>query len=173
MSDLHALSFISVPSDLLAALDNRSFRFAMQPVHHLVRMAHILSVSAFFGAIALFDLRLTGIRSSLSLTGLAELVLPWTHIMFAVAMVSGLLLFFYDPVHVGSHAYFSLKMILIVAGLANAAVFHRREFKAVLFGRIAAPNSIRVFGAISLAIWLGVMICANLNAEAAPKVFLR
>jgi hypothetical protein len=173
MPDPHALSFLYIPSDILIALDNRDYRFALQPVHHLVRLVHILSVAAFFGAIVLLDLRLTGVRSALQLKALSELVLPWVYWTFAVGMVSGLMLFFYDPVHVASHAYFSLKLILIVAGMFNAALFNRRGFALAMNAPGAMPRQARIIGAVSLALWAGVMICATLNVEAAPKVLLR
>jgi len=173
LSDLHALSFLAIPPDILAALDYRPFRFALQPVHHLVRMAHILSISLFFGTIGLLDLRLTGLRPAVSLKSLADAVMPLIYVNLLIGIVTGLMLFFYDPVHVGSHAYFSLKMILIVAGMGNAAVFNRTGFAEALRATGPMPRAARIFGAVSLAIWFGVMICASLNGEAAPKVLLR
>jgi hypothetical protein len=173
MPDPHALSFLYIPSDLLIALDNREYRFALQPFHHLVRMVHILSISAFFGAIILLDLRLTGIRPALQLKALSELVMPWVYWTFGIGVVSGLMLFFYDPVHVASHAYFSLKLILIVIGMFNAALFNRNGFVLALNAPGAMPRHARIIGAVSLMIWAGVMICATLNVEAEPKVLLR
>ncbi|MDB5393259.1 MAG: putative rane protein [Rhodospirillales bacterium] len=173
MPDPHALSFLYIPSDVLIALDNRSYRFALQPFHHLVRMAHILSISAFFGAIVLLDLRLTGLRPAVQLKALSELAMPVIYWMFGIGVVSGLMLFFYDPVHVASHAYFSLKIILIVLGMFNAALFNRRGFVSALNAPDAMPRHARIIGAVSLMLWIGVMICATLNVEAAPKVLLR
>ncbi len=173
MSDLHALPFLIIPPDILAALDNRDYRFAVQPVHHLVRMAHILSASVFFGAITLLDLRLMSARSALSLRALSGLVMPWVLGTFAVAMLTGLMLFFYDPVHVGSHAYFTLKMIFLILGMANAQLFNRRGFAVALAAPGPMPAQARIVGALSLGFWLGAMICATLNVEAAPKVLLR
>jgi hypothetical protein len=173
MPDPHALSFLYIPSDVLIALDNRDYRFALQPFHHLVRMVHILSISAFFGAILLLDLRLIGMRPTLQLRALSSLVMPWVYWTFGVGVVSGLMLFFYDPVHVASHAYFSLKMILIVLGIFNALLFNRRGFVLALNAPSAMPRHARVIGVVSLMIWAGVMICATLNVEAAPKVLLR
>jgi hypothetical protein len=173
MPDPHALSFLYIPSDVLIALDNRVYRFALQPVHHLVRLAHILSISVFFGAIVLLDLRLTGIRPALQLKSLSELVMPTVYWTFGVGVITGLMLFFYDPVHVASHAYFSLKIILIVLGMFNAALFNRRGFGTALSAAGAMPRHARIIGVVSLMIWAGVMICATLNVEAAPKVLLR
>jgi len=173
MPDPHALSFLSIPTDILIGLDNRAYRFALQPYHHLVRMAHILSISAFFGAIVLLDLRLVGLKPALPLKGLSELVMPFIYWTFAVGVVTGALLFFYDPVHVASHAYFSLKLILVAFGIANALAFNRRGFAVALTAPGAVPRHARVVGTLSLLIWAGVMICATLNVEAAPKVLLR
>jgi hypothetical protein len=173
MADPHALSFLSIPTDILIALDNRDYRFALQPYHHLVRMAHILSISAFFGAILLLDLRLAGLKRALPLKALSELVMPFVYWTFGIGVATGALLFFYDPVHVASHAYFSLKLILIVLGIGNALMFNRKGFAVALAMPGAVPRHARIVGALSLLIWAGVMICATLNVEAAPKVLLR
>ena len=173
MSDPHTLSFLYIPTDILVALDNRDYRFALQPFHHLVRMAHILSISAFFGAIMLLDLRLAGVRPGLQLKALSELVMPLVYWTFGIGVATGALLFFYDPVHVASHAYFSLKLILIVLGMFNALMFNRKGFGVALAAPGAMPRHARIIGTVSLLVWAGVMICATLNVEAAPKVLLR
>src|SRR5271167_3082277 len=89
-----------IPSETLIALDNRSYHFAMQPFHYLLRMTHIVSAAAFFGGIVLFDLRLAGLRSHTRLNALAADALPWLYAAFGLPSASGLLLFLYDPVHV-------------------------------------------------------------------------
>ena len=173
MPEPHSLSFLYVPTDILVALDYRPYRFFLQPYHHLVRMVHILSISAFFGAIVLLDMRLAGFRTVVALKDLSGAVMSWIYVTFAIGIVTGIMLFFYDPVHVASHAYFSLKMILVVLGLGNAAVFNQRGFAAALATNGQMPRQARIVGAISLAVWTGAMICATLNVEAAPKVLLR
>ncbi len=90
MSDTHPLWFLTIPPEILVALDYRPFHFALQPVHHLVRLLHILSISAFFGAIGLLDLRLMGLRSALPLKLFSEHALPWLYATFGIAVVSGI-----------------------------------------------------------------------------------
>jgi hypothetical protein len=176
MADPNALDLIRIPSDVLVALDWRPFHFALQPYHYLVRMAHVVSMAAFFGGIAALDLRLMGWRAKLPLQPFADLLLPWLYVTFGIALASGIALFFYDPVHVGSHAYFSLKLLLTVLGLANAALFRRSGF-AALSAEAPTPavpsGHVRLVGAVSLALWTGVVVCACLNVEAAPKMLLR
>jgi hypothetical protein len=177
MADPNVLDVIRIPSDVLVALDWRPFHFALQPYHYLVRMTHVVSMAAFFGGIAALDLRLMGWRVTLPLQPFAALVLPWLYATFGVALASGIALFFYDPVHVGSHAYFSLKLLLTVLGLVNAALFRRNAHFAVFAADApasAVPSAqVRFVGAVSLALWTGVVVCACLNVEAAPKVLLR
>jgi hypothetical protein len=133
-------------------------------------------MGAFFGGIAVLDLRMMGWRTSAPLYAIADLVLPLTYVTFGIALVTGLALFFYDPVHVGSHAYFTLKLLLTALGVANAALF-RRSIHFGTFstaGPAAAPAfQVRLVGALSLALWTGVLVCACLNVEGVPKVLLR
>jgi len=177
MADPNALDFLRIPSDALVALDWRPYHFALQPYHYLVRATHVLSMAAFFGGIAALDLRLIGWRAALPLQPIAELVLPWLFVTFGVAIVSGFALFFYDPVHVGSHAYFSLKLLLTMLGLLNAALLRRSSDFAALAAKTSSSAEssarVRLAGAVSLALWTAVVICACLNVEAAPKVLLR
>src|ERR1700733_15211254 len=80
--------FLRLPTDLLIALDNRTFHFLLQPVHYLVRMVHLLTIAAFFGGIALLDIRLMGARVMMPLRRLADYILPWLWGTCAVAMVT-------------------------------------------------------------------------------------
>jgi hypothetical protein len=169
--------FVRIPTDVLVTLDWRPYRFAIQPYHHLVRIVHIISMAAFFGGIAVLDLRLLGWRRALPSRPFIELIVPWLYFTFGFAFVSGCALFFYDPVHVGSHAYFAPKLILTALGVANALLFRRSGYLAKLASdpRPAEDALIhgRIFGALSLALWTAVVVCACLNVEAAPRVLLR
>jgi hypothetical protein len=107
------------------------------------------------------------------LRAFAEHVLPWLYGTFAAAVVTGLALFFYDPIGVGSHGYFVPKLVFLALGLANAAIFHRTGYVAALAAQSRMPTSARIAGALSLATWVIVMACASLNVEGAPKVLLR
>jgi hypothetical protein len=104
LADPHSLDFMRLPIDTLIALDWRPYHFFLQRYHHLVRLAHILSVSLFFGSIGLLDLRLVGVHGGLPLQLFAKHTLPCLWVTFGIAMATGIALFFYDPVHVGAHA---------------------------------------------------------------------
>lgn len=172
----NSLDFARIPTTVLVALDWRPLHFAFQPYHYLIRLVHIVSMAVFFGGIVILDLRLCGLRRIASLRAFADQILPWVYMTFALAALSGTALFLYDPVHVGSHAYFGPKLLLILIGTANAYLFGRTGYLASLQGHSPdqdLPLFVRLAGALSLAIWIGVMVCASLNVEAPPRVLLR
>ena len=165
MADPHTFDFIRIPAQTLIALDWRPYHFALQRYHHLVRLAHILSVSLFFGGIALLDLRLIGVRGTLPLRQFADHTLPWLWVTFGIAMATGVALFFYDPVHVGAHAYFTGKLALIGFGLLNALVFHRVGY-CRRWRRRGAPSAVRAAQGRCLC-------CSGLASWSAPVLTSR
>ncbi len=169
----HPLAFMRIPFDVLAAIDSRWLHYALQPVHYLIRIVHLLSMAAFFGGIGLLDFRLMGWRGSILLRPFAKGVLPWLYVTFGVTATTGVLLFLYDPVAVGSHAFFVPKMIFVALGLLNAAIYHQTGYVAALASERSMPVSARVAGAVSLALWTGVIVCAALDVESVPKVYLQ
>jgi hypothetical protein len=170
---LHPLAFMRRPYGLLMALDSRMLHFWMQPAHFLVRIIHIVGMAVFFGFVALIDLGLLRRAGTVKLRAVADLALPGLHASFAVTFATGIALFFYDPVHVGSHAYFVPKLLLIVLAMLNATVGHRRRYGAVLLGEATATGGTRGMAVMSMLLWTGVIVCSCLNTEAMPKVFLR
>jgi hypothetical protein len=173
MADPSVFDPIRIPFQLLAAIDWRPYHFALQRYHYIVRAAHIASMAAFFGGVGLLDFRLMGWHGTVPLRVFAEHVLPWLWATFAVAAVTGVALFLYDPVHVGAHAYWAPKLIAICLGLVNAAVFHRVGYVAALGATGEMPLSARIAGLFSLTCWTLALVFACLDAEGQPKVMLR
>jgi hypothetical protein len=173
MADPSIFDPIRIPTETLVALDWRPYHFFLQPCHYLVRAAHILSMALFFGGVGLLDLRLMGWLRTVPLRPLAERLLPWLSLTFAVTTASGVALFLYDPLHAGSRAYWTPQLIAIAHGLANAALFNRAGYIAAAPAVGQMPASARVAGALSLISWSAVLVFACLNTEAMPKVLLR
>jgi hypothetical protein len=173
MADPSIFDAIRIPTVALVALDWRPYHFAIQPVHFLIRMAHLVSMAAFFGGIGLLDFRLMGWRGAVPLRGFALHVLPWLWATFAVAVCTGVALFLYDPVHVGAHAYWTPKLLSIALGLTNAAVFHRTSYVTALAASNRLPASARIAGGVSLACWTAALCFACMDTEGIPRVLLR
>jgi hypothetical protein len=173
MADPSLFDVLRIPTDVLIALDNRPLHFAMQPYHFVIRLVHVLAMGMFFGGIGLLDLRLMGFRPVIPLRSFAYFYQPSHYWSFVVTCVTGVALFAYDPVHVGSHAFFAPKMLLLVLALVNAAILHRPGNLKALAGATDLPIGARIAGGVSLAFWTGVVVFSSLNVEDMPKVFLR
>jgi hypothetical protein len=169
MDDPSPLAFLKLSPGLLTWLACRTFHDALQPLHHLIRLSHILSMAVFFGGITLLDLRLLRGRGAVPFGLLACQVHRMLSVTFAAAVTSGLVLFFYDPIRVGAHGYFIPKMAFLGLALFNVWQLHRNQFGRA-GGALPTPFRARVFAAVSLTAWLCVMVSASLNREAAPRV---
>jgi uncharacterized membrane protein SirB2 len=166
---------VTVPTDWLVWLATSAARLAvyrMQGLHGPIRLVHLLGTAAFFGGILLLDLRLLGwLGREVAVDALSRVVLPVVHVAFGAVFLTGLWLFLYDPIQTGSHTWFVPKLLLIVLGLANAAVFSQprtRGLRAV--GTGALTRHARLAGALSILLWGGVIACATGNQEERPMV---
>lgn len=173
MADPSLFDALRIPADVLVMLDNRSFHFAIQRWHYVIRLVHIVSMAMFFGGIVMLDLEMIGLRTRLPLDDMVSEFVPALYWSFGIACLTGLALFLYDPVHVGAHAYFTPKLLLTAFGLANARLYHWVGYRRLRLQDGALPLHTRLAGWMSLAVWTGVMACAALNVEGVPKVFLR
>ena len=143
-------------SALLIALDWRPLHFALQPFHHLIRLTHILAMSGFYGVIGLLDLRLLGWNSAHSPAAVhSHRAGRCSTALFAAAIVTGVALFLYEPVKVGSHAYFVPKLALIALGHDQCRLVSRARTTGAALDAEAMPRHARLAGAVSLALWTG------------------
>jgi len=164
-----------LPSDWLVWLATSAVRIAvyrLQGWHGPLRLLHVGGGAVFFGAIVLLDLRLLGLLGrDIALDALARIVLPVTHASFALTMLSGALLFLYDPIQTGSHSWFLPKLLLLAAAVVNAAVFSvPKRIGLRRIGGGALTRHARLAGALSLILWTGVMASATANHAERPLV---
>ena len=146
--------------------------YRLQGWHAPLRGLHIGAMAIFFGGIILLDLRLVGVLGrDIALDALSRLILPVIHTAFALAMLSGVWLFLYDPIQTGAHTWFLPKMLLIAAAVANAALFSRpNRFGLRAIGAGALTRHARTAGLLSLVLWTAVIACAVANQEERPMV---
>jgi hypothetical protein len=168
----NALDPFRLPVPFLLAFDSRALHIALQPYQFLIRAAHVLSISLFFGAITVLDLRLFGAARELPLKPLARLVLPWVYATFAFSMISGVVLFLYDPLEVGSHDWLTPKLFFIAVAFANAVWFNIRCLPAQMVSPTGLTTAGKAAGIASIALWGLVILCACLNAEPPPRLLL-
>jgi hypothetical protein len=135
-------------------------------LYPIVEIVHLTGIALLVGSIAVLDLRLLGFARTLPVRRLASHVLPWSAAAFLLIVPSGLLMFIAHAGDFIQSNVFILKMCLLLAAGANAAVFHTRVFRGASDWDVhrAPPVTARLAAALSLALWVGVIACGRLLA---------
>jgi len=140
----------------LAALQTHPWAFPA------LEALHIAGIALMLGNLVIFELRLFGLGAGIALRPLARLALPLAVAGFAAIVVSGLLMFASQAGELLTNPAFRLKMLLLVAAGCNAVWFHARGSLARAEASPAGADPLgRLLGALSLALWLGVLACGR------------
>lgn len=152
---------------LLAALEASPLAVFMREdltAFPLAESLHVVGVTFLVGSIAVIDLRLLGVSArNHAVTHLAGEILPWTWGAFALAAITGFLMFASAATQYAANGPFLLKMGLLGAAGLNMLVFHRLTWRSVALWDVAAPApaAARVAGGLSLLAWVGVVVCGR------------
>jgi hypothetical protein len=125
-----------------------------------VEILHVIAITLVFGTIAIVDLRLLGLGSNnRAVTELCRDVLPWTWGAYAIAAISGSLLFISQATQYVANPAFRMKMLLMLAAGINMVVFEFITFRGVSKWDRDVPVAPagKLAGAVSLACWVGVV----------------
>jgi hypothetical protein len=153
---------------LLAALQNTGFATAIREGESLfpwIESIHVLAIVLVVGTVMIVDLRLMGFKAHRrSVRALMREVLPLTWGAFAVAAASGFLLFASAAVKYAALWEFQAKMLLLAGAGLNMAIFHFLAWRGMSAWDEAAtpPPAARLAGALSLCLWLGVLVMGRL-----------
>jgi hypothetical protein len=126
----------------------------------LLETVHVFSLMAVLGTLAFVDVRLMGLAGrDYPVTTLSRQTLPLTWIGFVMAVLSGALMTAGQAGEYVTNPAFQLKLLLIVLAGINMAVFHLIPWRTVGSWDADAPTPLaaRVAGALSLALWVGVI----------------
>jgi hypothetical protein len=131
-----------------------------------IETLHIIGLALLLGSIGVLDLRLLGFSRQLRVTALARHCLPPARAGFALAGVTGLLMFAAQASAMAANGPFRIKMLLIALAGINVACFHRGVYRRVAEWDEAAPPPFlaRLAGALSLALWTLIITCGRLIA---------
>lgn len=122
---------------------------------------HVLAITLVFGTIVIVDLRMLGYAAHRR--GLRRLILdmlPFTWAAFAIAVVTGSLMFISNAVTYAANPQFQWKMLAILAAGINMAIFHMTAHRRIADWDEAVPTplSARLAGATSLVLWMVVIV---------------
>ncbi len=127
----------------------------------LIESVHVIGLTMVFGTIVIIDLRLLGVASTARpFTAVASDVFKWTWAGFAVAVVTGALMFVTNASTYYQSGYFLAKMALLALSGLNMLMFELTARRSVhAWDRDnSAPTSGRAIAAVSLIIWIGVIV---------------
>lgn len=121
----------------------------------MLETIHLLGVALLLGNLALLELRVFGWGAALPVQPLARLSLSLAVAGFALAAVSGLLMFGTQPTELLANRVFTIKMVLLMLAGCNAAWFHARQSLQLL------DRTARFSLGLSAVLWLLVLTCGR------------
>ena len=124
---------------------------------------HFIGLTLLLGSIAVWDLRLIGFLRGVPVSAFHRLV-PFAIAGFAINVGTGSLFLMTEPDQYVYNPAFHLKMLCLLLAGINVAVFYLVVFRRVtsLDPTEQAPLLARASGAISLSLWIGVIICGRM-----------
>jgi hypothetical protein len=129
----------------------------------IVESLHFFGLCLLIGAIGTFDLRLLGIARRVPIAAVHRLI-PWGLLGFAINGVTGAMFVMTEPDQYIYNPSFHLKLLFVgIAGL-NAGLFYLTSYRQV-FGAAATlvvPKRAKAIAAISLSMWVAVIVCGRL-----------
>jgi hypothetical protein len=129
-----------------------------------IESIHVLAITLVVGSISILDLRLLGWASrDRSVERVSSSVLPVTWSAFAIAVISGVLLFSSNAITYAHNNWFIAKFAFI--GLAGLNMLF---FQTVINRNVETwgaggtpPAAARIAGALSLLFWIAVITCGR------------
>jgi hypothetical protein len=128
-----------------------------------VESVHIWGLAVLIGTAVAFDLRLLGVSTRLPVDAIAHFLLPCARTAFAVAALSGLLLFAMQATTFAAQPLFYFKMGTIGVAVLNSTIFHRGAFRSVATWNLSAdtPTAAKAAAVVSLTAWTVALICGR------------
>ena len=123
----------------------------------VIESAHLLGYGLLIGTILAVDLRILGwgVRRQPAAQIARELAL-WTLGGLILAVITGLLLFTYDPVKFYANHAFPFKIAFLAAAVAYHYTRHRKVTASASANVQSLPG--KLAAGVSLALWLGVAL---------------
>jgi len=129
----------------------------------LCETLHFIGLTVMFGALTVIDFRVMGLAKFINMEAAMKFI-PVALIAFAVNLLTGIAFLAADPFRYFPNFAFQWKMALIVIAGINALWFYFGEHKELC--RLAdgedAPFRAKVIAAVSIAIWVVVIVAGRM-----------
>ena len=128
---------------------------------------HVLSMCLFLGLVLMMDLRLAGVaHRQTSVSQIQKRLFPWQLLGAIVMTVSGLVLFYAQPVLYWGKGFFWVKMMVMPLAILNLLVFHFTTYRSVDAWDTdpSPPFAAKLAGVLSIVLWIVVLCFGRLVA---------
>ena len=135
-------------------------------LYPIVEIFHITGFVILVGAVVMFDLRVLGFGRELPVSALARHLLRWSWAALALVLPAGVMMFTAHATEFATNPAFQVKLALLALAVTNVGFFHLGPYRTVRAweGSAEAPGTARAAAALSIAIWIAVIICGRLIA---------
>ena len=125
---------------------------------------HVIAIVTVVGTVAIMDMRLLGwAGKAWTVTEESDDTLKWTWGGFALAAITGALLFVSKAHVYAREPWFLAKLVLFAAAAVNMAIFHHETWKRISDWNASfkPPKAAMIAGGLSLGIWVLAIICGR------------
>jgi hypothetical protein len=130
----------------------------------IVEAIHVLAAATVFGTIFIVDLRLLGYpNTQRPFTRISDEMLRLTWVAFCVAVITGIMMFAANANTYFINTAFRFKMLALLGAGVNMAIFQGITFRSVTSWdkAVSPPLAGRLAGALSILIWVSVILLAR------------
>jgi hypothetical protein len=144
-------------SGLATTIRNSSYLFPS------LEAVHVIALSVVLGTITVVDLRLVGLASKArSAERVSMEVLKWTWGGFALAVLTGFVMFMTNARVYAHNTAFLIKLALLALAGLNMLIFHLTAARTMdRWDREAAPAIGRTSAILSLVLWIAVVFAGR------------
>lgn len=135
--------------------------------YSILLTSHAITMAMFAGLIVMMDLRLVGLAFRRTpVTAIQKRLFPWQMLLMALSSITGVLLFYSQPMRYYGKVFFWTKMAIVLLAGVNAMVFHYTTYRSVEKWDTSdeVPRSARLAGSLSLVMWAAVVVFGRLTA---------
>jgi len=129
---------------------------------------HVLSMCLFLGLVFMMDLRLLGVaHRDTPITQIQKRLFPWQLVGAIVMSISGLVLFYAQPVLYWGKGFYWVKMLVAMPlAMLNLLVFHFTTYRSVgaWDTSVSPPFGAKLAGVLSIVLWVTVLSFGRLVA---------
>ena len=138
----------------------------------LLEATHVIGLAIVVGTVVIIDLRLLGLATThRAFSRLGADTLPWTLGGFGIAAVTGGLMFSTNATVYFHNTWFRAKVLLLVLAAMNAILFELTARRTIVDWdlRRSTPPVARAIAAMSLVIWIGVIVAGRMIGFTATR----